>query len=134
MSKKLFVVTIAAAYLLAPARVSAHVTLDRNEAPADSSIPAGPSVTQWSPSLATSALVVGSYSVGGTSTRPSLRRTPNNSPLRNPVRKRPTTGPVERVYPPGYSSWWWTVMVSAKTNPSSCLVVPMRHSAVRSTA
>jgi periplasmic copper chaperone A len=36
MSKTLFVITIAAACLLAPACVSAHVTLERNEAPADS--------------------------------------------------------------------------------------------------
>src|SRR6476661_4706737 len=50
------------------------------------------------------SLVDGSYSVGGVSTRPSARRTARILPSRNPVRKRPMTGPTERVYPPGYSS------------------------------
>ena len=56
------------------------------------------------PSAATGALVVGSYSVGDTSTRPSARRTASMRPSRSAVRKRPITGPTERVYPPGYSS------------------------------
>ena len=60
-------------------------------------IPHGPTWIQWSPSGATAALVVGSYSVGGTSTRPSASRTASMRPSRRPVRNRPMTGPTERV-------------------------------------
>ena len=42
---------------------------------------------------ATAALVAGSYSVGGTSTRPSARRTATMRPSRSPVRNRPIDGP-----------------------------------------
>ena len=63
----------------------------------DCTRPAGPSVSQWSPSGAIASLVVGSYSAGGTSTRPSARRTPSMRPSRRPVKKRPITGPTERV-------------------------------------
>src|SRR5680860_694835 len=41
--------------------------------------------------------VVGSYSSGGTITRPSLARAPTISASRSPVRNRPTIGPTERV-------------------------------------
>src|SRR6478735_6322670 len=58
------------------------------------------------------SLVDGSYSVGGTSTRPSANRTARIWPSRRPVRKRPMTGPTERVYPPGYSSTRSAVKVS----------------------
>ena len=59
--------------------------------------PAGPTGIQWSPSGAIASLVVGSYSAGGTSTRPSARRTPSRRPSRRLVKKRPITGPTERV-------------------------------------
>ena len=41
--------------------------------------------------------VTGSYSGGGTTTRPSEVRAPTTWPSRSPVRKRPSTGPTERV-------------------------------------
>ena len=47
------------------------------------------SVTGW--------WVTGSYSGGGTATRPSAVRPPTTTPSRSPVRNRPITGPVERV-------------------------------------
>ena len=43
------------------------------------------------------ACVTGSYSVGGTTTSPSLVRPATSTPSRRPVRKRPRTGPVDRV-------------------------------------
>ncbi len=41
--------------------------------------------------------VSGSYSGGGTITFPSEVRPPTTTPSRSPVRKRPRTGPVDRV-------------------------------------
>jgi hypothetical protein len=43
------------------------------------------------------AWVTGSYSGGGTTTRPSDVRPPTTTPSRSPLRNRPSTGPVERV-------------------------------------
>ena len=43
------------------------------------------------------SLVSGSYSFGGTSTLPFLRRTPRMRPSFRPPKKRPSTGPVERL-------------------------------------
>ncbi len=55
--------------------------------------PAGPTSTN-SP---TSSEVIGSYSVGGTTTCPPGVVAPRIRPSRNPVRKAPMTGPTERV-------------------------------------
>lgn len=44
-----------------------------------------------------SSAVTGSYSVGGTTTRPSLAVTPRTVRSRSPVRKALWTGPSERV-------------------------------------
>ena len=41
--------------------------------------------------------VTGSNSSGGTATLPSEVRPPTTTPSRSPVKKRPMTGPVERV-------------------------------------
>jgi hypothetical protein len=41
--------------------------------------------------------VTGSYSSGGTTTSPSEVRPATITPSRSPVRKRPMTGPVDRV-------------------------------------
>jgi hypothetical protein len=57
-------------------------------------VPAGPTST-YSP--VTGSPVAGSYSRGGTSTRPSAVRAPTMRRARSSVRNRPTTGPVERV-------------------------------------
>ena len=56
-------------------------------------VPSGP--TSTTPSV--SSPVSGSYSVGGTMTRPPVPRMPTTLPSRNPVRKAPTTGPTERT-------------------------------------
>lgn len=56
--------------------------------------PAGPTSTY---SSVTASPVAGSYSRGGTSTRPSAVRTPTTRPARNSVRNLPITGPVVRV-------------------------------------
>ena len=45
----------------------------------------------------TGSWLTGSNSGGGTTTRPSEVRAPTTWPSRSPVRKRPTTGPVDRV-------------------------------------
>jgi hypothetical protein len=60
----------------------------------DSTVPTWPTSTI----SARSAEVTGSYSCGGTSTRPSWARTPSTFPARSPPRNAPSTGPVDRVY------------------------------------
>ena len=55
----------------------------------------------WSPTSTSSSMpweVTGSYSCGGTSTRPSSAFTPSTRPAFSPARNAPRTGPVERVY------------------------------------
>ena len=63
-------------------------------------VPSGP--TSTTPDV--SSPVSGSYSVGGTMTRPPLPRVPTTLPSRSPVRKAPMTGPTERTN--GYSRTW----------------------------
>ena len=46
--------------------------------------------------LVSSSAVYGSYSAGGTRTRPPLPRCPDDLPSRNPVMNAPITGPTER--------------------------------------
>ena len=71
--------------------------------------PAGPTSTiSWR-----SSPVTGSYSVGGTSTRPSAPLMPTRIPSRRPVRNAPTTGPVVRLN--GYS------MTSGAVSTSSAI-------------
>ena len=60
-------------------------------------VPAGPTST----TSVRSSPVSGSYSVGGTSTRPSAPLMPTRMPSRSPVMNAPTTGPVVRLN--GYS-------------------------------
>src|SRR6478752_5518653 len=67
-----------------------------------STTPAGPTSTNSS----SASPVPGSYSVGGTITRPSAVRTPTMRPDRSPVKYRESAVPTERVYPPGYSRTW----------------------------
>lgn len=55
-----------------------------------------PSSATGTNSLSGSA-VTGSYSTGGTCTRPSLPRMPSMRRSRSAFTKRPSTGPVERV-------------------------------------
>jgi hypothetical protein len=50
-----------------------------------------------STSSPTSSYVMGSYSVGGTTTRPLGVVAPMIFPSRSPVKKAPMTGPVDRV-------------------------------------
>ncbi len=54
-------------------------------------------VSETSTKSSTARWVTGSNSGGGTTTRPSEVRPPTTTPSRSPVRKRPSTGPVERV-------------------------------------
>ena len=56
-------------------------------------VPRGPTSIQWSPSGATAALVVGSYSVGGTSTRPSASRTARMRAVAQPGEEPADHGP-----------------------------------------
>ena len=55
-------------------------------------VPRGPTSIQWSPSGATGKLVDGSYSVGGTSTRPSARRTAKQTAVAQPGEEAPDDG------------------------------------------
>ena len=70
-------------------------------------VPSGPTSTR-SP---VASAVCGSYSVGGTMTRPPVPVAPRILPSRSPVRKAPMTGPTEREY--GYSSTWALVRTSS---------------------
>ena len=55
--------------------------------------------------------MTGSYSGGGTSTRPSLPLMPSTTPSRRPVMNAPMTGPVVRVN--GYSMMFGAESTSA---------------------
>ena len=70
---------------------------DRSPTPSVVTSPPGPTST----SSVRSSPVSGSYSTGGTSTRPSLALMPTSTRSRRPVRKAPITGPVVRLN--GYS-------------------------------
>ena len=72
-------------------------------------VPSGPTSTI---SCAASP-VTGSYSIGGTSTRPSLVLDPTMTCSRRPVRKAPTTGPVVRLN--GYSMMSGAVRTSVRS-------------------
>ena len=54
-------------------------------------------VSATSTNSSVAAWVTGSNSGGGTTTLPSDVRPPTTTPSRSPDRKRPSTGPVERV-------------------------------------
>src|SRR5690606_12787303 len=62
-----------------------------------STTPPGPTSTNSD----RASLVSGSYSAGGTRTRPSFARVPSIRCSFRPAKKRPSTGPVDRRY--GYS-------------------------------
>jgi hypothetical protein len=59
-------------------------------------------VSATSTNSLSSAPVTGSYSWGGTMTRPSVPRMPSMRPSANELKKRSITGPTLRVY--GYST------------------------------